>query len=324
MRRSLFWLTFVAAALTAGGASAQASPDDALYAQGAALRAQHRDGEALALYESLHARTQAPRALAQVALAEGAVGRWVDAEAHLVAALAAAGDPWVARNRAALEASLATMRAHVGSLVVACEAPGAAVWVDGRRVGDVGAPLRVLAGTVNFEVRAEGMAPVARVATVPAGGVAREEVRLATAARSAANVDAGAPEPARLAVAPPRGERPPAPSGLRRTLGWAGVGTGAALLVGGAVLWAVGRAAAGDYNDDPACPGVGAPSQPGECASRMSTAQTLEPIAWTGMALGLGLGAAGAVLLATGGGRAAAALRTCAVGSTGVSCRVSF
>jgi len=326
MRRQLLSTALFTALTVASAASAQPRPDDdALYAQGAALRAQHRDEEALALYRELHERTQAPRALAQVAIAEGAVGRWVDAEAHLVAALASGADPWVTRFRAALMASLATMRAHVGTLRVACDVSGAAVWVDGRRVGAVGDELRVLAGTVNFEVRAEGRPAVARVATVPARGVAREEVWLPPAPAVGAVVPA--PGSTNVAPAVAVGDAPrPAPSTTLRALGWVGVGAGAALLAGGAVALVFGRGAASAYNDDPSCPGVGAPAQPDACASRLSATQTLEPLGWTGMALGVGLGAAGAVLLATSGGsaRAAAALRACTIGGAGVVCGARF
>jgi len=91
MRSPLVPATLLVALTVASSASAQPRrDDDALYAQGAVLRAQHRDEEALALYRQLHERTQAPRALAQVALAEGAIGRWVDAESHLVEAAASA------------------------------------------------------------------------------------------------------------------------------------------------------------------------------------------------------------------------------------------
>jgi hypothetical protein len=323
MRRKILLAVFSAMVTAVGAADAQPQPgDDARYAEGAALRGQHRDAEALALYQELHARTQSPRALAQVALAEGALGRWIDAEAHLATALAATADPWVTRNRAALTASLVTVRAHTGTLVVACDAPGAAVWVDGRRVGAVGDELRVLAGTVNFEVRAEGRAPVARVATVPARGVAREEVWLPAPTRTAAATPVARAAP--IETAPHREE--PAPTDVRRTLGWVGVGTGAALVVGGAVAWALGRGAASAYNDDPSCPGVGAPSQPGECGSRLSEAQTLEPVGMAGVALGLGLGAAGVVLLATSGRGARPSVwwRACAVAGAGVACRVQF
>ncbi len=324
MWRDVFLPVFCAMVTVTGAAAAQPRPDDdARYAEGAALRGQHRDAEALALYQALHARTQSPRALAQIALAEGAMGRWVEAEAHLVTALAADADPWVARNRAALTASLVTIRAHVGTLVVACDAPGAQVWVDGRRAGDVGVDLRVLAGTVNFEVRAEGRPAVARVATVPARGVAREEVWLPAAAVAPAAAAAPVTATALLVTAPRRDEA--TPSSIRRTLGWVGIGSGAAFLVAGAAALFVGRSAASEYNDDPSCPGVGAPSQPGACASRLDTTQTLEPLGWTGMALGLGLGTAGAVLLATSGGaRTNVTWRVCTASGAGVLCSVSF
>jgi len=163
------------------------------------------------------------------------------------------------------------------------------------------------------------------MATVPARGVAREAVWLPTATAVAAPVANAAPMTNTAPPATPSTANAPAPPNVRRTLGWVGVGTGAALLVGGAVALIVGRGAASEYNDDPSCPGVGAPTQPGECASRLSATQTLEPIGWAGMALGVGFGAAGAVLVATSGGSArTTAWRVCTIGGVGVVCRVSF
>lgn len=310
-------------------ANAQTVNEEASYSQGAALRAQHRDAEALELFRQLHARTSHPRALAQVALAEGAIGRWVDAEAHLTQALAAT-DPWITRNRATLVTTLGTVRTHVGTLEVICDDATASVWIDGRRAGNVGGPVRVLAGTVSFEVRTEGRAPVVRVATVPSDGIAREEVRLPAAPTpvlaegTPAN---GTPVTASATVdfaTPPHNT-----GGLRRTLGWVSIGTGAALAIGGGVAWAIGRGAASAYNDDAICPGVGAPSQPGECASRMSTAQTLEPLAWTGMLFGIAVGITGGVLLGSVPPRteSRAAWRSCSPqvgGVPGIVCQVAF
>jgi len=64
---------------------------NAQISRGVALRRQGRDASALEVFQSAWRSSRAPRALAQVALAEQALGRWVAAEAHLVEALAAAG-----------------------------------------------------------------------------------------------------------------------------------------------------------------------------------------------------------------------------------------
>lgn len=286
------------------------SPYESEYARGDAARAEHRDADALSLFQALYTRSQEPRALAQVALAEAALGRWLDAEAHLIEALTALRDVWITRNRMSLLATLETMRAHVGTLVVTADDDRAEVWIDGRRVGAVSAPLHVLAGEVAFEVRAEGRTTVSRTVTVPPNAMAREEVRFssdetpATATPRAGDV---AQPPVTASVAPSPAEGTPATleapvvdqGGTQRSLGWVGVGTGIALVAGGVAAWFLGRGAADAYNNDPSCPGVGAPTQSDACASTQSTAATLEPLGWTAIGVGSVLAVTGAILVGT-------------------------
>jgi hypothetical protein len=115
-----------------------------------------------------------------MALAEQALGRWIDAEAHLAEALQRTGDPWIARNRTLLEQALGEIRQHVGSLELSGGTPGAEVRVNGRVAGKMplDGPLRVEAGSVSLEVRATGYLPVVRTINVPANGLAREPITL--------------------------------------------------------------------------------------------------------------------------------------------------
>ena len=89
----------------AAPAAAQETPATALLREGIELRRAGRDAEALARFERAHAVEPSPRTLAQMGLAEQALGRWVRAEAHLRAALAPRDDAWIERNRAALDAA---------------------------------------------------------------------------------------------------------------------------------------------------------------------------------------------------------------------------
>jgi hypothetical protein len=116
--------------------------------------------EALAVFQGVYAATHEARALAQVALAEGELGRLVDAEAHLVEALAQGDERWIRHNRRSLETALERLRTHLGSLAVECATPGAELWIGGQRVAGLpmAQPLRVVSGTVTFEVRASGFA----------------------------------------------------------------------------------------------------------------------------------------------------------------------
>jgi hypothetical protein len=175
MTRTRSSLLVLALALCTNNAMAQQADSalEARYQRGADLRDQHQDAQALTVFEEIYAQVHEPRALAQIGMAEGALGRWIEAEQHLAAALSTL-DAWITTRRAALESALATIRTHIGQLEVQTSTPNAEVWIDGRRVGSANAVLRVLAGTAQFELRAPGHHTVARVATVPPGGLARE------------------------------------------------------------------------------------------------------------------------------------------------------
>ena len=98
---------------------------------GVALRRQGRDVEALALFRDVVARCPQPRVRVQLAWAEQAVGRWIDAERDLRAALAGQGDAWVEQRRARLELDLAHIREHLGQLQITGGVAGAEVLLDG-------------------------------------------------------------------------------------------------------------------------------------------------------------------------------------------------
>lgn len=293
----------LAAPAVAAQTNADASNLEARYQEGAALRQRQQDVEALAVFRSIYEQTRQYRALAQVGLAEGALGHWLEAERCLAEALSSA-DPWIASRRSTLDGALATIRTHLGTLEVNSPTADAQVWVDGTILGIVNRSHRVLAGTVHFEVRARGYRTVSRIATVPVAGLARESVAL--------TVVEAAPEPA-AAPAPPAVPTPlptplpmaatsterPAPEGTRRGLAIGALALGGTLAVGGLVAWAYGWTQVSAYNDDPACPLPGAGMAPPDCQSRLNTLGVIEPLGWTGMIGGALLLATGAVLWAT-------------------------
>ena len=299
MNTPLGFVLCIALAVEAVGATGWAQPTpsttlEARYQQGADLRERQQDAEALQVFQALYTETRQPRALAQMGLAAGALGRWLEAEQHLVAALAA-NDPWIVARRTQLEGALATMRTHLGHLEVACAAPGATVWVEGRELGAVGAPLRVLAGTVSFEVRAGGHVGVTRVATVPSGGRAREAVTLVPLQGAPTTAAAPSGDAGTGVAAPP--SRADTGGGGRSTAAVAALVGGGLLLVGGVAVWAYGWSQVGDYNADPACPPPEQGGLPAQCQSRLDTAGWAEPVGWVGMLSGAALGAVGGVLL---------------------------
>jgi hypothetical protein len=184
MRRGLAALPLLALLFGTAIARGQTLPDGAapaaLTRRGLELRRERRDAEALAEFRRAYAIDPAPRTLAQIALAEQALGRWVDAEADLRSALGAAADAWIAAHRQDLSAGLTAIQAHLGALVVEADVAGAELLVNGAHAGvlPLAGPLRVEAGTAVVEVRAEGYAPARRMTSVEPGGSAREVVHL--------------------------------------------------------------------------------------------------------------------------------------------------
>ncbi len=184
------------AAATLGGIAhaadvAGGGDEEAALRRGFELREKGSDEAALAEFQRAYDLKKGARARAQMALAEQALGRWIDAEAHLAEALQRTGDPWIVRNRTLLDQALGEIRQHIGSLELSGGTPGAEVRVNGRVAGKMplGRPLRVEAGSVSLEVRSAGFLPVIRTINVPANGLAREPITL-VAAGGAAGVHA--------------------------------------------------------------------------------------------------------------------------------------
>lgn len=155
---------------------------ESLITQGVALRTQQRDAEALALFEQANTISPSPRALAQIALAEQALNRWVIAERHLREALAATTDAWISRNTAPLHAALTAIEGHLGRLDVVANVPGAEIWIAAVQVGTIPlqAPVRVPTGETPVEIRATGYVTATHNVTIQAGQTLRESFTLQT------------------------------------------------------------------------------------------------------------------------------------------------
>jgi hypothetical protein len=265
----------VSVAVSAHAGSAYAGPDEleaeGLIARGIELREHGKDDEALNVFKKALAKSPSPRARAQVALAEQALGLWVAAENDLLLALAVENDAWITKNRGALEGALAVVRRHIGSLEVR-GTDGAEVVLDGVRLGalPVTAPFRVEAGKRTLELRAKGFHPSSRSVEVPAGGVARETVML-VALPPAGEVAAGGGEGGARGGGDSRVRDGGDPGSGQRLLGWAFVGTGGALLLTGGIGFLIRKSIVDDYNVK--CPGLGA-AQPADCDSKIESART--------------------------------------------------
>lgn len=327
-----------------GVAGAQSSPEvEAEHARGMALREQHRDQEAAEVFRALYERTREPRALARLALAEGAQSRWVEAEQHMATALAQSSDGWVAQNRAALEGNLATMRSHLANLEVQSNVSGARWFLDGQERGSLpmDRPARVIAGTHVVEVRAEGHTPARRTVEVAAGytGLTRETVPL-TRAESTAVAAPSAPAarvmtPREAPVTPPTTE-PASTNGWMRPVGIAalvaggvglGVGVAGLVLRNGAVSDFAGQ---GCWLEGDAVRASGGTTVP-SCSDVYDRGQGMQTLSTVGFVAGGVFAAAGVVLMvvAPSGTQRASAERAswgCGAGpgTVGVACGGRF
>jgi hypothetical protein len=155
----LAMVILLAHAAVGGAALGADDPADDLLRRGTELRKNERHEEALDLFRKAHAISPSGRTLAQMGLAEFSLRAYVEAEAHLVGALAD-GSSWIAKNRGVLEQALADVRKHVA--VVAISGPaGTEVSVSGKVVGrlPLTEPVHVAEGTVRVEGTALGHQP---------------------------------------------------------------------------------------------------------------------------------------------------------------------
>lgn len=195
MQRCLLGMLALFVSVAATGARAQDAESEALIEEGVTLREQGRDADARERFERAYALSSSSRALAQLALAEQALGEWVKAHTHLTAALQAGGS-WIDQNRAPLERALERIGEHVAHLEVVGGVDGAEVRVNGEPAGvlPLAQPLTVLAGTVVLEVTASGYVPMRRTLEMRGGGRARERITLVPASGAAALSGSADPE----------------------------------------------------------------------------------------------------------------------------------
>lgn len=312
MRRPIALLT--ALLLVGANSLAQTQPPsvDALLRQGVALRQRGNDAEALEVFQRARGLSPEPRVLAQIALAEQALGRWVDAARNLRAAMRHEDDPWIRRNLSALTGAREEIIRHVGGLRAQGDGARGALRVDGAQAATL--PMTeaivVLSGARDIEVIAPGFLPWRQRVEVPAGDILSLDVPALTA------------EPP---VAPPPPPPPSPPRGrAQRIAGWSLVGA-SAIGIGVGVYALVARDdAERALASDPLCQGGGS-SPPAACRDRRDTADTMNAVMIAGF-VGAGvLAATGAVLvLAAPSSRAPATTLACAPGWRSVGCALSF
>jgi hypothetical protein len=232
---------------------------DSLIERGLQLRREHRDSEALEVFRRTVKSFPSPRARAQVALAEQALGQWVAAERDLRDALRATDDPWIQSHKAALEGALELLGKRLGTLVLSTNVTATEVFLNDTRVGELPMePLRVAAGPVRIELRSKGYERATRTIEVAAQTTVIEEIPL---------VAEQAPAPVPTAMVPTgesaHADRPlpkaapdesvsPAAK-TRRVLAWSALGAAGAFLGGAIAAQIVSETKTSHYNDDSEC-----------------------------------------------------------------------
>jgi tetratricopeptide (TPR) repeat protein len=173
--RSTRVLLVVAVLLGAAAAQARRPSDaDAAIQRGVQLRRQGDDQAGLEQFQRAYELERTPRALAQIGLAQVALGRWVEASDALANALAAADDPWIQKNRATLERMAGEVGRHIGEIDVDGDPRGAAVSLNGVAAGNLPLRAKVVAGEVVVSVSAPEHVPLMRTVQGDAGEPARE------------------------------------------------------------------------------------------------------------------------------------------------------
>lgn len=163
-------LLWIAAATAATYASADDRTEERIRA-GVELRRVGNDEAALPHFQEAYRLDRTAKTAGQLGLCEQALGRWVDAEDHLMEAFQQRQDPWVKKNNQILREQLQGVKAHIGRVEVKGEPSGASVSVQGRSIGNLPLqkPVRVNEGRVDVEVRASGYAPMVRTLEVGGG-----------------------------------------------------------------------------------------------------------------------------------------------------------
>jgi tetratricopeptide (TPR) repeat protein len=152
---------FTSGVLLASASSGQEINVRAMQDVGMDLRAQNHPEAALRVFQLAFELHPDSMTLARIAQAEFALGRFAEAEEHLLRVLADARDPWVRDHTPQVQAALEQARAALGSIEIRCNVAGAEFWVDGARYRTLSFQsgpqvVRVRAGGRGVDVRAEG------------------------------------------------------------------------------------------------------------------------------------------------------------------------
>jgi hypothetical protein len=222
--------TFLLLTLAPTTATADDETADTLIEKGLVRMGKGDYDGALRVFLEAKFKSATPRVDAQIAIAEQALGRYIDAEVHLAEVLQAKDDPWVKKNHAALEQSLVAVRSELGSLIVGGKPKDARVSLDGQQVGTVpmNRPIRLRKGPLWVDVTKLGYVGKNQNVQIVPGKLTAIEVDL----REIPNPESAKPPP------PPKPPLiPPDPDHTTRTDAWTCAGIGALMIAGGSYFW---------------------------------------------------------------------------------------
>ena len=157
---------------------------DAALKRGVEYRRQGDDHRALEEFQKADRLKSSPRVAGQIALAQMALGHWVEASKALDSALASKDDAWINKNRATLEDAARVVSRHVGEIEVEGEPAGASVALNGSVAGTIPLKSKVVAGDVVILVTAPGHVSLLRKVTVDPDTKIRESFTLTAALSS--------------------------------------------------------------------------------------------------------------------------------------------
>jgi hypothetical protein len=218
-------------------ADASAKDDSAreLFERGVALLQEGKFDEALAAFVSSYRLEQQPVVLLNIGMCQKVLGDLVAAHGTLTRYLEEAGPTAQGELVDSARLALEELEAATGTLALQLDPRDATVLLDGEALGTpaAGAPVRLLPGRHEVEVRAEGRATDRQTVELGSGEAVRLVVRLVEPGGTAAPV--GPVEP------PDDGT-----SGLA-VGAWVGVGVAAAAAVGATITGSLGLVARDDY-----------------------------------------------------------------------------
>lgn len=160
--RALVASLLLAAAAPAQGVPAAEAEARRLFDRGVFLIEADRPADAIRVLEQARRIREVPAVVYNLALAQSAVGRNVDALASFDAYLRLAGARLPSARRAAVEGLIASTRQHIAAVTVRVPGPSVAVAVDGVAIppARLGRPVELDPGQHVFRATRPGLRPV--------------------------------------------------------------------------------------------------------------------------------------------------------------------